>query len=190
MRRFVPAAMPLLVLLAALGISAMASMVAKLAGKVPGHAVLAVGAAAMLLFPISTTLPVGGFQPEDHFSAAIEATCRTIGPRAAIVTASGDTLFEQYISALRSWCNVPVAMLTRPLTAAEMKQLSDDWQSEDRTLWVLGSTPALVSASAPGLAPSHLASAKAPKELEMTINRPPSHYAVALLDIYGSRVAP
>jgi hypothetical protein len=190
MRRFVPAAMPLLVLLAALAISAISSLITRQVGSFPGTAVLAGGAAAMLVFPIGTTLPVGGFQPEANFSAAISAACRAMGPRAAVVTAAGDSLAQEYVSALRNWCNVPVAVLTQPFTAAEIKALADAWKVDGTTLWVLGSTPALVKASAPGLTPLQLAYAKSPRELEMTINRPPSHYEVGLLDLYGSPVAP
>ncbi len=190
MRRFVPAAMPLLVLLAAVAISLISSMVARQVGTIGGTGVLSVGTAAMLVFPFATTRPVVRFQPEAGFSVAIAQTCRTVGPQAAIVVAPGDTATEEYITALRAWCNVPVAMLTRPFQAAEMRTLAFKWKAEDRTLWVIGATPALVSAAAPGLSPVHLASARSARELEMTINRPPSNYALAVVDIYGSPVAP
>jgi hypothetical protein len=190
MRRFVPAAMPLLVLLAALAISAIASMVANQAGSLAGAAAVGAGAVGMIVFPIATTVPVRDFQPEANFSAGITATCRAIGPKAAVVVAPGDELGEEYVSALRSWCNVPVAMLARPFTAAEMKNLADKWHAEGVTLWIIGSTPAFVTSAAPGLTPSPLASVASPRDLEITINRPPSHYAPTPLDIYGSRVSP
>jgi hypothetical protein len=188
MRRFVPAAMPLLVLLAALALSTVSALMARQAGSLASRGVLAVGAAAMILFPIGTTIPVGGFRPEAGVSAAISTLCGTIGPKAAIVAAAGDTGVPDYIAALRSWCNVPVAMLTKPFSAAQIQRLADEWKAEGATLWVVGSTPALVKASAPGLSPTLLASANSRKELEMTINRPPSKYVDLKLNIYGSRV--
>jgi hypothetical protein len=190
MRRFVPAAMPLLVLLAALAISSIASLVARQAGRAGSAAVLTVGTAAMVAFPIGTTIPVGGFQPQKGVSAAIAASCRAMGPKAAIVIAYADDTAEQYMSALRSWCNVPIAMLAQRFSAAQMTQLASAWKDEGRTLWVVGSTPALVRASAPGLTPALLATVTTHKDLEMTINRPPSHYGGARTDIYGSPVTP
>jgi hypothetical protein len=190
MRRFVPAALPLLVLLAALAIAAISDLVSRQAGSMASTAVGAMGGAAMLVFPIATTIPVGGFQPEAGASAAIAAACRAIGPKAAIVTAPGDTPAEETISALRDWCNIPVAMLTQPLSADQMKRLADEWKAEGSTLWVVGSTPASVKAAAPGLTPSLLASDTFRKELEMTINRPPSRYSGSDLFLYGSPVAP
>jgi hypothetical protein len=190
MRRFVPAAMPLLVLLAALAISSISSMAARQAGSGASTAVLTIGTAALVAFPIGTTLPVGGFQPEAGISAAVAASCRAMGPKAAVVIAPEDGAAEEYMSALRSWCNVPIAMLTRPFSAAQIQQLAADWKAEGSTLWVVGSTPALLRAAAPGLTARLLASASTPKDLEMTLNRPPSHYAAGQTEIYGSPVAP
>ena len=190
MRRFVPAAMPLLVLLAALAVAVISSLLASQAGSLAGKAAVSVGAAGMILFPIATTLPVRYFQPEANFSAGITESCRAIGPKAAIVVAPSDVLAEENISALRSWCNVPVAMLTRPFTAAQMKYLADQWRAEGVTLWIFGSAPAFVTSSAPGLTPSQLVSVVSPRDLEMTLGRPPSSYVPNALDIYGSRVAP
>jgi hypothetical protein len=190
MRRFVPAALPLLVLLAALAISTIAHMVARQAGSAASGAVLTVGTAAMLAFPIGTTIPVGGFQPQQGVSAAVAAACRAMGPKTAIIIPPGDDTAEQYMSALRSWCNVPIALMNQPFSAAQMKELAEAWKAEGTTLWVVGSTAALVKAAAPGLTPTLLATVTTHKDLEMTLDRLPSHYAGGQINFYGSPVTP
>ncbi len=41
-------------------------------------------------------------------------------PDAAILTAADDVLSQELVGALRSWCNVPVAIMTRPFSMAEI----------------------------------------------------------------------
>jgi len=190
MRRFVPAAFPLFVLLAALALAAIADAVATRASSIPAVPILATGAAAMLAFPIGTTLPVRDFRPQAGFLAAVDATCRATGNHAAIVTALRDQDEEELVPALRSWCDVPVATMTRPFSAQQLRHLADEWQASGRTLWILGSTPTFITGSAPGLTPVLLTRGISSHELEMTIDRPPSRYVVGTLSIYASRVVP
>jgi hypothetical protein len=190
MRRYVPAALPLFVLLAAVALSVVVDLVASRARSLPAAPLLATGAAAMLVFPLGTTLPVRAFQPESGYLAALDVTCRATGHRAAILTAAKDPAEQEMVAGLRTWCNVPVASLTASMSAEEINRLADEWRSEGRTLWILGSTPALVSGSAPGLSPKLITVGTSPRELEFTLNRPPSHYVAGTLSIYASRVAP
>ena len=187
-RRFVPAAMPFMVLLAAFAIAVVVELAWRPGWVVSPRPVLAIGAVALVAFPLGTTLPVRSFSPESGYLAAVEATCRATGPDAAIVTAANDPGSTQLVGALQAWCNVPVATMTRPFSAAEVQHLAEQWQSEGRTLWIIGLTPEVVKASAPGTSPAVIAVLTSPHELEMTINRPPQHYAPIKLPIYATRV--
>ncbi len=186
-RRFVPAAMPLLVLLAAFALAAMAES-AWMRREALSPAVLAIGGVALVAFPLATTIPVGRFSPESGYLAGVEATCRAAGPDAALLTAANDIGGQELVGALRTWCGVPVATMTRPFSAAELQQLAQEWRSTGRTLWVIGSSSALVTASAPGSAPTLVGELVSPRELEMTINRPPQHYAPVDAPIFAARI--
>jgi hypothetical protein len=188
-RRFVPAAMPLLVLLAAFALAAIAES-AWMRSEALSPAVLAVGGVALVAFPLATTIPVGRFSAESGYLAGVEATCRATGPGAALLTAANDLTSQELVGALRTWCDVPVATMTRPFSAAEIQHLAQEWRAAGRTLWVIGSTSGIVTASAPGSAPTRVASLVSPNELEMTINRPPQHYVEVDVPIFAARIPP
>ena len=116
MRRFVPATMPLMVLLAAVSIAALGRVVAtSAAGHVWQRPVIVVGSAGMLMFPLATTFP------SETLSAAAVAGAldrrrgrrQIVGPQAAIVFAADDPAGLSLPTVVRTWCNVPVAVPTR-----------------------------------------------------------------------------
>lgn len=186
-RRFVPAAMPLFVLLAAFAI-AMVAESARQRSAALSRPALAIGAVALVAFPLGTTLPVRSFSPQSGYLDAVLATCRATGPDAALLTSANDLNTEELVGALRSWCNVPVATMLRPFSAAEIQHLAAEWRSAGRTLWVLGSTAPVVTASAPGSSPSLMARLISRRELELTINRPPQFYAPVDIPVFGARI--
>jgi hypothetical protein len=190
MRRFVPAAMPLFVLLAAFAVAVLAEAVWRRSGAASARPFLVIGGIALVAFPVATTLPVRAFQPDSGYLAAIESTCRVTGPDAALLTAAHDFASQELVGALRAWCNVPVATMTRPFSAAELQHLAGEWQADGRTLWVIGSSSSAVTASAPGSSPTLAAELLSPHELEMTINRPPQHYWSTRGGIYATRITP
>jgi hypothetical protein len=189
MRRFVPAAMPLFVLLAAVCLDAAVTFVSD-AGY-DAHRVRAVGlagAVGLIFFPAGVSAPVRNFEPQATSLVAVKSTCRGIGPSAAVVFVKGDVFGPHVASALRGWCDVPVAMLSRPATPERFRRLADAWQAEGRTLWVLGSSPGFVASSAPGTSPAVIAVFSGNRELEMTVARPPQQYAAGTTRLYGVRV--
>ncbi len=187
-RRFVPAAMPFFVLLAAFALAAIAES-AWIRSEALSSPVLAIGAVALVAFPLATTAPVSRFSPESGYLAGVEATCHATGPQAALLTSANDVASQELVGALRTWCDVPVATMTRPFSAAEIQHLAQQWRSAGRTLWVIGSTAPIVTASAPGSAPTVVAQLGSPRELEMTINRPPQHYAPVDAPIFAARIS-
>ena len=187
-RRFVPAAMPLFVLLACFAIAVLAEWTWRRSEGLASRSVLAIGAVTLVAFPLGTTIPVRAFSPESGYLAGVEATCRATGPDAAILTAADDVLSQELVGALRSWCNVPVAIMTRPFSMAEIQHLAEEWQADGRKLWVIGSTSEAVTKSAPGSLPTVLARLVSPRDLEMTLNRPPQYYAPAILPVYAARI--
>ena len=187
-RRFVPAAMPLFVLLACFAIAVLADWTWRRSGILASRSVLAIGAVTLVAFPLGTTIPVRAFSPESGFLAGVEATCRATGPDAALLTAANDLGSQEWVGALQSWCNVPVATMTRPFSMAEIQRLAEEWQADGRKLWVIGSTSEAVTKSAPGSLPTVLARLVSPRDLEMTLNRPPQLYAPAILPVYAARI--
>jgi hypothetical protein len=188
MRRFVPAALPLTVLLAACAIA----VVADWAGRriaVAGPVILVAGALALIIPPAVVTWPVRNFVPgpgdPNVDAVGVQATCLVTGPHAAILTAYNDFPTREIVGALRTWCRVPVAFMTRPFTSGQITHLASEWAAEGRTLWVIGSTPGTVASTAPGVAPSHIVTRVLPRELEVTLVHPPQHYLVVIASVYG-----
>ena len=192
MRRFVPAALPLLVLLAAAAIDAVADAVAgslRRAGFGSTEVVLAAGAAGLVAFPLGVTIPVCSFQPQAGYAAALANVCHATGSSSAILFASDDQLGLMLSPAVRSWCDVPVAVLTGAVSRQRLRELATAWRTEGRSLWVLGSTPEVVARSAPGVAVTRIANATSTHELEPVINRPPQAYSVDNLTVYAGQVS-
>jgi hypothetical protein len=189
MRRFVPAALPFLVLLAALAIGVIGEQLAARFDIRAAVPVLVAGAVVLVAFPLARTWPVRDLQPDAGYLAAVQSTCQVTGPKAALLTVANDFPSQENVGALRSWCDVPVATMNRPFTAAALRALAGQWQAEGRTLWVVGSTPALVAASAPGTAPRLVGRGSSPRELQVTLQRPPRRYQPSILAIYAAQVA-
>jgi hypothetical protein len=191
MRRFVPATMPLMVLLAAVSIAALGRVVAtSAAGHVWQRPVAVVGSAGMLMFPVATTFPVRSFAPQAGALTVVEAACKTVGPQGAVVFAANDPAGVLLPTAVRTWCNVPVAVLTRPQSVAELQQMARFWQASHRTLWVVASSAEAIAQAAPGVRASMIASATNPRELEMTIQRAPQSYALGTVTLFAGPAVP
>jgi hypothetical protein len=189
MRRFVPATLPFLVLLAAVAVGVVAEQLAARIDSRTAVPVLAVGAVVLIAFPLARTWPVRAFQPDAGFLTAVQSTCQLTGRDAALLTVANDFPSQEDVGALRAWCGVPVATMARPFTAAELQDLAAKWKDEGRALWVVGSTPALIAASAPGTAPRLVGQGRTPRELQVTLQRPPRKYQPSILSIYAAPVA-
>jgi len=190
MRRFVPAAMPLIVLLAAASIAALGNvMTTSTLGATWQRTVVAVGALSLFMFPLGTTLPVARFEPQAGDLNVVKATCNRVGPQGAILFAANDSAGTLFPASIRTWCKVPVAVMTRPQTPVELQRLGGSWKAEGRQLWVVGATREAIATSAPGVNGDLVASVANPLELEMTIQRAPRAYAKVVLEMYAGPVS-
>jgi hypothetical protein len=186
MRRFVPAALPLFVLLAAVAVDTIATSVAYRQGARWTYPALALGAAGILFFPIAVTAPVRNFEPQAGYLPLINATCKEMGKNAAVVFLPGDGAGLQLMLAVGTWCDVPVARLATPPTPDQLHKLAAGWQSRGRTLWVIGADQAVIKKQA-GIATTPVGAAGS-RDLEMTIDRPPQFYWDRSLTVYVGRV--
>jgi hypothetical protein len=91
-------------------------------------------------------------------------------------------------TAVRTVCNVPVAVLTRAQTSVEIEQLARAWQARGRTLWVVGSSARAIARSAPGTTSRFIARTTSPRELEMTVQRAPQAYSPNVFTVYAGSV--
>jgi len=190
MRRYVPAALPFLVLASAFAIDAGLNMLPRLglsrtwARLIPIAAVVAVVA-----FPVGVVLPVRNFQSQAGFLDVVDKTCETIGRNASVIFVPDDRLRLTMPQTMRSYCGVPAAQLTQAISAERLKTMAGSWQAEGRTLWVLGSSPGVIVKSAPGLSPSLVARAVNTLHLDETLSRPPSTYRTERLEVYAAKVS-
>jgi len=190
MRRFVPAGLPLALLLAAAAVAAAADLLGSWRA-VAGTVAAAAGAAALIVPPAAVTSPVRAFVPASGESlnlAGVKVLCAEVGPRAAVLTASSDIVSREIVGAVRAWCRVPVATMSETFSATQIADLARQWQAEGRTLWVIGSTPSAVTTSAPHLDAHLLVAVDQLRELEKTIGRAPSHYTNVQAAIFGTAV--
>jgi hypothetical protein len=189
-RRYVPAALPLFALLAAVSLDALVGQLVR-AGyrRVLPRVVAAAAVLGLVAFPLGVSGPVRDFRPQAGYAATVEATCRATGHDAAIVFLPQDPFGRGLASAVRAWCGVPVALLTQQPTAARVSELAAAWTPAGRTLWVLGSRADRIAQVVAGAPPKRLAAGSAPYELERALLRPPQQYAPATFVVYGSPIA-
>ncbi|MGE5762669.1 MAG: hypothetical protein ACM3ZF_01915 [Mycobacterium leprae] len=187
-RRFVPAGFPLVVLLAVLAVEAFALAASTATRRIPPAPIWAAGAAGLLAYPLGVTAPVRHFQPLAGHLGAVENVCRATGPRAAMLFADDDRGGLVLSPALRTWCDVPVAVLTDLLPERRLREIAGAWRAEGRSLWVLASGPDLLARSAPWIPPRLIASAGSLRDLERTLNRPPQLYSITTVSVYGGIV--
>ena len=189
MRRYVPAALPLLVLASAYAIDAGITMLPRLGLSRSWTRLIPIAAvAAVIAFPIGVVLPVRSFQSQAGFIGVVDKTCQTIGRNAAVIFVPDDRLRLTMPQTMRSYCGVAATQLTQTLSAERLKAVARRWQAEGRTLWVLGSTPGLIAKSAPGLNSSIVGRAVNALQLDETLSRPPTTYRTEVLQIYAAKV--
>lgn len=190
MRRYVPAALPFLVLASAFTIDAGLSVLPRLGLSRTWTRLIPIAAVfAVIVFPLGAMLPVRSFQSQAGFLDVVDKTCDTVGSNAAVIFVPDDRLRLTMPQTMRSYCGVPAAQLTQAISAERLKTLAGQWQAEGRTLWVLGSTPGVIAESAPGLSPALVGVAVNPHLLDETLSRPPTTYRTETLQIYAARVS-
>jgi hypothetical protein len=176
MRRYLPIGIPAFVLFAVMVMQWIASRYGRVG--VSAAVVLAVAAIA---WPLSATLPVRDETTQPGMLGAINATCRALGPHAAVIVARGSDAFHVEVpQTLRSFCEVPVAQAHDSFDPAGYSVLARRWKAAGRTLQIVGDTPESVAAVLPGLRPRVIASVTNRRALEQTLDRPPRHYTTTV----------
>lgn len=142
MRRFVPAAIVLVVLLAAHALD-----------RAP-RAVAAALAAAGVVWAGAVTWPVRDHREQGGYLGVVDGTCATVGADAAVLFVDDGTPLGGVIAgglpmSIRAWCGVPVAVATSP-TGEAVDDLAAAWAAEGRTLWLAAAGPATFGPLAEG----------------------------------------
>ncbi len=187
-RRFVTAAFPLLMIGAGLAIDELTTRMARL-----GHnpvwplGVAAVSGVALVVFPLSTTLPVVNFRAGSDFLPAVQQACSRIGANGAILFLRPASGGSQLVEAVRSWCDVPVASLREKLTPSQLAAVAEAFRHDGRVLWLADSTPQTIVATSPRLKPILLGVGVDKDNLSLTLDEPPQSYNPSKLSIYGAK---
>ena len=170
MRRFVPAAMPLLCVLAGVA-----------ATRVPRRAVLAL-LVVVALVPIALrTWPVRAFREQAGFATIVERTCDVVGG-GAVLLPEGTRVAATMTQTIRSWCDVPAAIAS---AGTDVDELASAWDDEGRTLWVVADVPEQLPAGGEVVVLGPVAN---DRQLEDTLTSPPDEYERFELNAVATRV--
>jgi hypothetical protein len=182
MRRFLLCAIPLLVLLAYWLVAwLLRRPVRRGAGRtaaVVGAVVLAViGIAA----PARSMVDIRNMSEQQGYASVIRDVCGLSGRDAAIVVVADDVgiVHEWIPQSLRSWCDVPVAILPRESAdrAETLRRLAAEWADEGRTLYVVSGIPGTIAGLLPDAELSMTRVAHDRHFLERTLLERPAAYA-------------
>jgi hypothetical protein len=175
MRRFVPIVIPGFLLFAVVALEFLLHR----AGRV-GVGATVLLAIAFVAWPLSATLPVRDEVTEPGMLDAVHATCRALGPHAAVVMLNGPTqLYRQAPQALRGFCGVPVAVRTNAFDDTRLAELARRWRADGRVLYVVADSPARVTRTLPNARPQVVATVTSDHLLDQTVDRPPRTYVHA-----------
>ena len=148
MRRFLPAALPLFIIFAALTVDVIVKALATIElGIRFRHWFWAAAAASLLVFPLGSIWRVRNSETQAGYISAIYDICEGLDDAAvAFVPSDRAYLFAQ---TLRGWCDIPTGRLVKPLTSSELVELADYWSTRERTFWIVGETSEALAAAAP-----------------------------------------
>jgi hypothetical protein len=172
MRRFVPVVVPGFVLFAVV-------LLDRMVRRAPRWGLLPAGllAALFVAWPLSATLPVRDETTQPGMLDAVAATCRALGPHAAVVVLNGGSqLYRQIPQTLRSFCNVPVAIREDRFDNTQFAVLARRWQAHGRVLKVFAESPAHIAQVLPNARPRTVAKPINDHLLDQTVDRPPRRY--------------
>ena len=178
-RRFLPAVFPGVILLA---FGMLCALV-----RAPDHRLVGqrrslaiVLAIATVLFPWITIRNLSQMTEQRGLLPVIDSACNIIGHQGAVVVlqdaAPRSVVFLSDPQTLRSFCNVPVAvMLGRP-NASLLHSLAAEWKAQGRGLFVVSYWPKTISRALPRAALHPTGRRFNPHFLEQTLTRRPNKY--------------
>ena len=197
-RRFLVSSFPTLILLA-VGLAAFVwglrsrSWVTRTARAL--SVVIAVGAVA---WPIYTVAPVAAMQEKHGFLQVVKGVCNDVGPNAVVVVLRGGAadLTDQWIpQTLRSWCGAQVGAVhgvgsptKPPIDPNELRQLAQQYRALGRELFVVASSPDVITRMLPDARPLPAHTATDRKELRRTLTHRPDDYMTETYSVTVARV--
>jgi hypothetical protein len=173
MRRFVPAVLPGLALMASLTVASIAGV--GVLRPVPRRALAVVAGLAVVVGAGVVTWPVRELREQHGYLGVVEEACELIGDDASVVVV-GATAGNVLPQSLRSWCGVPVAVLSPDAPATAVERMSDDVRAAGRTpTWVAMTAEELEPFSSGGIdVRTHVAVEE--RRPERTLLEPPAAY--------------
>ena len=194
MRRFVPAILPLFVLVAFGALNVLAEP------RVLGRAVrgwdgrrslaLALGVAA-IVYPAYTLRNVTQMTQQQGFETAVNKVCNRIGSRGAVLVPQESAPLTWYYDpqTFRSFCNVPVAIMgsgqtsalaprlnNARLSPADLRALAREWAAQGRKLFVVAANRSTIKSLVPRAKPRVYRVRRTDHLLEQTLLRRPDSY--------------
>jgi hypothetical protein len=192
-RRFLVAAMPLLLLLA-LGLAARMSSARSAGGwgraSRVGAIVVAITAVA---FPVYTVIPVRAMAEETGYLALVHRTCDAIGPDAAVIVleaARTDQVDDKYPQAIRGWCGAEVGVTRGEASPDALHRLARSWDAAGKKLFVLSSSLEDLYRVLPDAQVKAELRARNDKLLEPTLSHRPGSYRTQEFAIVVAGVPP
>lgn len=181
-RRFLPAVLPGLILLAFALLCAVARDRdrAFLAERRFGVVVLAVMAAA---YPLYTIRDVSQMTEQRGLFAVITDACTKLGRRSAVVIlpelkAPASSVYRADPQTLRSFCDVPVVVMLGAPQPAELQLLATQWRAKGRALMLVSEYPQTILRVFPSVPVRPTLVGQEPHLLERTLLRRPSRYTL------------
>jgi len=194
MRRFLPAILPLFVLVAFGGLNVLAErrvLGRPLRGWDGRRSVaLALGVVA-IAYPAYTIRNVTQMTQQQGFETAVTKVCNRIGSRGAVIVPQEAAPLTWYYDpqTFRSFCNVPVAIMGSGQTSAltprlnnarlspvGLRALAREWAAQGRKLFVVAANRSTINALVPHARPRVFRVLRTDHLLEQTLVRRPDSY--------------
>jgi hypothetical protein len=193
-RRFLPAVFPAIILLTfgalCMLVRAQDRRLARYAG--PMRSLALVLAVATIAFPWLTIRGVSQMTDQRGLFPVISSACKILGPDSAVVVLEEEnsTLWQSDPQTLRSFCDVPVTVMTNRPDSGLLHSLSAQWRAKGRRLFVVASALTTIRRVLPH-ADLHVVGHRVnPHSLEQTLTRIPDKYRPETLQMTVALVPP
>jgi len=135
-------------------------------------------AAIVVATPLVTINHVSRMTEQRGMFSTITRTCDTL-PDDSVVVMIPEITSAAYLSVpqtLRSFCNVPVAVMKPPVRVRALLALAGEWRAEGKQLWVVSEFAQTIRQILPVARVHSTPRKRNPNMLEQTLTRRPSHY--------------
>ncbi len=176
-RRFLPAVFPALVLLAFAALYLFARGTGDTFASQRRSVAIVIGVATVA-YPFVAVQKVPRMTEQRGLFSAITTTCKTLGHDSAVVMLQ-ELRSVAYLSdpqTLRSFCNVPVAVMLGSPDLDALHELAAQWKAQGRKLFVVTEYPQTIRQYFPRARVHSTPRKLNSRLLEQTLTRRPSHY--------------